>query len=146
MKTNIFKYALLMASATVAFSSCIDETFPESGSATADQVGASSAALEGSVNGMSSKMTQYYLVYGDQVHETDMAYPQFMIATTEMMGDMYPGGSNSGYDWYRNYNCFNRSHGSNSYFAYLPWFTCYQLIKSANDIIASVDLETAGEI
>ena len=146
MKTNIFKYALLMASATVAFSSCIDETFPEGSSATADQVGASSAALEGSVNGMSSKMTQGYLVYGSQVHETDMAYPQFMIATTEMMGDMYPGGSNSGYDWYRNYNCFNRSHGSNSYFAYLPWFTCYQLIKSANDIIASVDLETAGEM
>ena len=72
MKTNIFKYALLMASATVAFSSCIDETFPEGSSATADQVGASSAALEGSVNGMSSKMTQGYLVYGSQVHETDI--------------------------------------------------------------------------
>lgn len=135
-----------MASATVAFSSCIDETFPEGGSATADQIGASSAALEGSVNGMSSMITQGYLVYGTQTHETDMAYPQFMIAGTEMMGDMYPGGSNSGYDWYRNYNCFNRAHGSNSYFAYLPWFTCYQFIKSANDIIGSVDLETAGDI
>lgn len=146
MKTNIFKYALIMASMTVAFGSCIEETFPESGTATADQVGESSAALEGSVNGMSSKLTQGYLVYGGQTHETDMAYPQFMIAATEMLGDMYPGGSNSGYDWYRNYNCFNRSHGSNSYFAYLPWFTCYQFVKSANDIIASVDLETAGEI
>lgn len=144
MKTNIFKYALMMASMTVAFSSCIDETFPEGGTATADQVGASSAALEGSVNGMSSKLTQGYLVYGGQTHETDMAYPMFMIASGEIMGDMYPG-ANSGYDWYCDYNTLDRNLGSNSYYAYLPWFTCYQFIKGANDIIGSIDVETANE-
>ena len=142
MKKNIFKYALMMASMTVAFSSCIEETFPEGGTATAEQVGES---LEGALNGISALQTQGYLVYGGQTHETDMSYPQFMIAATEMMGDMYPGGSNSGYDWYRNYNTFNGATGSNSYFAYLPWFTCYQLIKGANDIIGAVDVESATD-
>ena len=120
---------------------CIEETFPEGGTATSEQVGASSSALEASLNGIPSQMAQGYYVYGDQVHETDMAYPQFMIALTEMLGDMYPLGSNSGYDWYRNYNTFNVAFGDNSYFAYLPWFTLYRFIKASNDVISTVDIE-----
>ncbi len=86
-------------------------------------------------------MSKGYFVYDDQVHETDMSYPQFMIAQTEMLGDIFPLGENSGYDWYRNYNTFNANFGETSYFAYLPWFTLYKLIKSANDVIAAVDIE-----
>ena len=123
------------------FNSCIEETFPEGSTATSEQIGASASALEASLNGIPSQMTQGYYVYDDQVHETDMSYPQFMIAQTEMLGDMYPLGDNSGYDWYRNYNTFNGAFGENSYFAYLPWFTLYKLIKSANDVIAAVDIE-----
>lgn len=108
--------------------------------ATSEQIGASASALEASVNGIPAQMCQGYLVYGSQTHETDMAFPQFMIAYTELLGDMYPLGSNSGYDWYRNYNTMDRAFDEESYFAFLPWFTCYQFIKSANDIIASVDL------
>lgn len=135
---NIFSAVVVSA---LALSSCIEETFPEGDSATAEQIGASSSALEAALNGVPSQMAQGYLVYGDQVHETDMGYPQFMIAQTEMLGDMYPLGSNSGYDWYRNYNTFNGTYGDNSYMAYLPWFTLYKFIKSANDIIAVVDIE-----
>ena len=124
---------------------CIEETFPESDTATADQVSeAGSSALEGSVNGISSQMVQGYLVYDDQVHETDMAYPQFMIAQTEMLGDMYPGGSNSGYDWYRTYNTMSANCGETSYFAYLPWFTLYKFVKTANSIIAVADENQAA--
>ena len=128
-------------SATLALTSCIDETVPENGTATADQVSASSSALEASLIGIPSQMAQGYYVYGEQVHETDMAYPQFMIALTEMLGDMYPLGSNSGYDWYRTYNTMSASCGENSYFAYLPWYTLYRFVKAANDVIAAVDLE-----
>lgn len=110
--------------------------------ATSEQVGASSSALEAAVNGIPAKMAESYMVYGYQNHETDIAFPQFMIAMTEMLGDMYPLGSNSGYDWFLNYNCFNTAFGDDSKFAYLPWFTCYQFIKSANDIIAAVDIES----
>ena len=137
-KINIL---FLIAASLLMFNSCIDETFPEGSLATSEQIGASASALEASLNGIPSQMTQGYYVYDDQVHETDMSYPQFMIAQTEMLGDMYPLGSNTGYDWYRNYNTFNGAFGENSYFSYLPFFTLYKLIKSANDVIAAVDIE-----
>lgn len=137
---KITKILALSVLSAVALTSCIKETFPQDNYATSDQVAESSAAMEASVNGIPAAMSQGYLVYGDQVHETDMAFPQFMIAFTELLGDMYPLGSNSGYDWYRNYNTFDRAYGDNSYFAYLPWFTCYQFIKGANDVIGAVDV------
>ncbi|MBQ8520064.1 MAG: RagB/SusD family nutrient uptake outer membrane protein [Bacteroides sp.] len=139
MKKIVRLFSCLALSA-VALSSCIEETFPESSSATAGQVGSSPSALQAALNGIPSQMAQGYMVYGDQVHETDMAYPQFMIAQTEMLGDMYPLGSNSGYDWYRNYNTFSGTCGETSYFAYLPWFTLYNFVKSANDVISTVDI------
>ncbi|MBQ6197894.1 MAG: RagB/SusD family nutrient uptake outer membrane protein [Bacteroidales bacterium] len=138
---KIFNILVLVVVAAVSFASCIKETFPSDSYATADQIAESSSAMEASLNGIPAQMAQGYLVYGEQVHETDMAFPQFMIAFTELLGDMYPLGSNSGYDWYRNYNTFNGNFGDNSYFAYLPWFTCYQFIKGANDIIGAVDVD-----
>ena len=135
-------YSVMALSAMFALTSCIEETFPEEGAATAEQVGASAAALEGALNGIPSQMAQGYYVYGEQTHETDMAYPQFMIAQTELLGDMYPLGTNSGYDWYRNYNTCDRAFGENSYFAYLPWFTLYRFVKAANDVISTIDFES----
>lgn len=135
------KILLILAVSALVLNSCIQETFPEGGTATSEQVGASASALQASLNGIPSQMTRGYYVYDSQEHETDMSYPQFMIAQTEMLGDMYPLGENSGYDWYRNYNTFNGNFGDNSYFAYLPWFTLYKLIKAANDVIGAVDLE-----
>lgn len=128
-------------SAAFALTSCVEETLPEDSHATAAQVGASSAALEASLNGIPAQMSEGYYVYGDQVHETDMAYPLFMIAQTELLGDMYPLGSNSGYDWYRNYNTADRNFGETSYFSYLPWFTLYRFVKAANDVISTVDVD-----
>ena len=90
-------YAVLAMGTALTLTGCIDETFPESSTVTEDQM--SAAGLSSAVNGMSAQYVQGYLVYGEQVHETDMAYPQFMIAMTEMMGDMYALGSNPGYDW-----------------------------------------------
>ena len=129
-------------SAAFSLTSCIEETFPEGSTATAEQVGASATALEGSLNGIPAQMSLGYYVYEDQVHETDMAYPLFCIAQTEMLGDMYPLGSNSGYDWYRNYNTFAANVGETSYFAYLPWFTLYRFVKAANDVISTIDFES----
>ncbi|MDR0542413.1 MAG: RagB/SusD family nutrient uptake outer membrane protein [Dysgonamonadaceae bacterium] len=141
MKTINKLLSLLAAAAlTLTVTGCIEETFPEGDTATSEQIGASASALEASLNGIPSQMSQGYLVYGSQVHETDMGYPQFMIAQTEMLGDMYPLGANSGYDWYRMYNTFSSNVGETSYFSYLPWFTLYKFIKSANDIIGAVDI------
>ena len=142
MKTLNKIYTVMALSAAFSLTSCIEETFPEGSTATAEQVGASSAALEGSLNGIPAQMSLGYYVYEKQEHETDMAYPQFMIAQTEMLGDMYPLGSNSGYDWYRTYNTMSANCGETSYFAYLPWFTLYRFVKACNDVISTIDFES----
>lgn len=136
-----FKILFMTAFSAFALTSCIEETFPEDSVATTEQIGASASALEASLKGIPSQMAQGYLVYGDQVHETDMAYPAYMIAQTEMLGDMYPLGSDSGYDWYRSYNILANNMGDNSYPSYLSWFTFYKFIKTANDIISTVDVK-----
>ncbi len=137
---KIIKIFSTIAVSSLILTSCIEETFPESSSATSEQIGASSSALEAALNGIPSQMAQGYYVYGEQTHETDLAYPQLMIAQTEMLGDIYPMGSNSGYDWFRNYNTFDRAYGETSYFSYLPWFTLYKFVKASNDVIGSVDI------
>ena len=141
---NITKILTVLAVSAFALTSCIKEVVPVTDYATSEQIAESASAMEASVNGIPAKMQEGYMVYGTQTHETDMAFPQFMIAFTELLGDMYPLGTNSGYDWYRNYNTFDRAFGDDSYFAYLPWFTCYQFIKSANDIIGAVDLSDSS--
>ena len=143
MKNKI--YFLLALSPMFIATSCIEEVALESKVATQEQVGSSAAALEGSINGIPAQMAQGYLVYGEQEDETDMGYPQFMIAQTEMLGDMYAGGTNYRYDWYYPYNSVATNIGPTSENAFLPWFTLYKFIKSANDVIGSVDLETANK-
>ena len=141
MKT-VKLYTLLAAAAGLTLCGCIDETVPNSSTVTAEQLAASTSGLESLASGIPAQLTQGYLVYGSQTHETDMAYPQYMIAQTQMMGDMYPNSTNTGYDWYYNYNTYSGTYGETSYYAYLPWFTLYQFIKSANDIIGTVDIDS----
>ena len=130
-----------VALTTTTFNSCIEETFPEDSVAISEQVQSSPSALEGAVSGISSQLAQGYLVYGEQVTEIDMAMPAMMIIQTELLGDMYPGISdNVGYDWYRRYNTVQRIDEETD-FSFIPWFTLYKFIKSANDVIANVDIE-----
>ena len=138
-------FPLFAVAATTALTSCLDEVYPESDVATEKQVGEVASGLQSAVNGIPARMQQGYLVYGEQTHETDMAYPQLMIAQTEMLGDMYPLGSNSGYDWYRNYNTCDRIFGKTSYFSYLPYRTLYMFVKDANSLISAVDTTTASD-
>ena len=141
MKKFGYIFSLMALASSFALTGCIEETFPESETVTAEQIGESSTALVASLRGIPTKMVEGYLVYGEQEHETDMAYPQLMLAQCEMLGDLYPGG-NPGYDWYSAYNTIDRSFGENSYYAYLPWFTLYQFVKAANGVIANVDLSS----
>jgi len=139
---NIFKIYALLSLTTAAFlTSCIDEVEPESETATQEQVAASASALESTLKGIPPQMTKGYLVYeGEQVHETDMAYPQFMIMQTELLGDMFA--YEPGYDWYNNYARVSGNVGKTTYYSYLPYRTLYMFIKSSNDVIGSVDIET----
>lgn len=137
MKRNMLKLISAMMLSTTVLTGCIEEIFPEDGTATSEQVGGSATALEAAINGLPSQMVQGYLVYGSQVHETDIAYPSLMLAQTELLGDIVA--TDYGYDWWWRYNANNQM-GDNSYQSFLPYFALYKFIKSANDVIASVDI------
>lgn len=137
MKRNMLKLISAMMLSTTVLTGCIEEIFPEDGTATSEQVGGSATALEAAINGLPSQMVEGYLVYGSQVHETDIAYPSLMLAQTELLGDIVA--TDYGYDWWWRYNANNQM-GDNSYQSFLPYFTLYKFIKSANDVIASVDI------
>ena len=139
MKKNIFKLFSALAVSAPILTGCIEETFPESGSATSEQIGQSTTALEAALNGIPSQMVEGYMVYnGYQVNETDISYPGLMLVQSELMGDIVPGGD-YGYDWWSAYHaCLQMN--AEYYYSYIPYFTLYQFIKSANDVISAVDL------
>ncbi|MCD8312799.1 MAG: RagB/SusD family nutrient uptake outer membrane protein [Bacteroidales bacterium] len=134
---NIFFAAVALA--TLTLTGCIKEVFPQDDIATLEQIGASASALEASVNGIPSQMAQGYLIYGDQVYEYDMAFPALMINFSEALGDFYPL-YNAGYDHYQNWGRCT-SMGEDYAPTYVVWRTLYMFIKSANDVIAAVDLD-----
>lgn len=144
MKKVIYTLSALALGASV-LSGCIKETFPQGGSATSEQVGASASAIDAAMSGIPAQMAQGYLVYGEQEDEIDMGYPSIMMQFTELMGDIFPQGSNSGYDWFRSFNTCQSS-APNLVRTYIPWRTMYMFVKSANDIIKSVDPENASEV
>ena len=141
---NIFKFVSAAVLGAVVLNSCIQETFPMGDTATTEQVGASASALEASVNGIPAQMSQGYLVYGNQTYENDMAYPLFLITFAEMTGEMYAVGD-AGYDHYQS-ACTNLNYGpTDTRQTYVPWRTLYMFVKSANDVIAAIDEETASD-
>ena len=81
-------YSLFALTAALGLSSCIDEVNPLENKATAGQIKENKTALASSVYGISAQMCQGYLVYGTQEEETDMAYPQLMIAQTELLAPL----------------------------------------------------------
>lgn len=131
---------MLTLIAALGFTSCIDETIPQDDTATGGQISSSTGSLISMANGIPAQMCQGYLVYGKQEDESDEAYPQMMIAQTELLGDMIPGGGNIGYDWFLPFNTLTYDLGPSSTNSFLPWYTMYKFVKSANAIIGLVNL------
>ncbi len=138
------KAILLTGVFTLLLAGCVKETFPMDDSATAEQVGASPSALTGLVSAIPAQMSQGYLVYGEQDWEFDMAYPGMMIILDSVLGDIVDGGE-TGYDWFSYWSSNNYTLGANTSRAYVPWRTMYIFVKCANDVIGSVDPESATE-
>ena len=139
---RIFAKLLVFSFAVALCSSCIKETFPMSDTATKEQLASSSSALTAMVGAIPAQMATGYLVYGSQTYETDMAWPGIMIALDSVTGIIVDTGD-PGYDWYQAYSNPAYGIGETSYESYIPWRTMYMFIKSANDVIGTVDEENA---
>ena len=136
MKKYIF--SLLVAALTVsAISGCIEETVPLEGAATSEQMAESSAAMQGSVDGMVAQTYQrYYFFGGDAQLEYDISYAGILITFARQLNDFVNNSATIGYDWWSGY-C--GAYGYNMKYTtdrqLVPYMTLYKIIKSANDII-----------
>ena len=81
----------IVAGAAVLLSGCIEETFPEGGYATSDQIAESPIATEGMIASIPSIMITNYLGLGVHV---DFGYPGIMGANDRVAGDVFPVGGN----------------------------------------------------
>lgn len=141
---NILIKSLSALSVAVLATGCIQETFPEGSTQTQTQVSASDAGVEALINAIPTSLVNagtaaHYSRYGDQL---DFGLASIHMRTDHMLEDVACMADNPGYDWANSY-ARNQNMGASytpcSYFwdCYYPW------IKSANDVINTIDPETA---
>ena len=136
MKKSIFSL-IATALAITALSGCIEETFPLEGAATSEQMAESSAAMQGSMDGMVAQTYQPYYFFGsDNQLEYDISYAGLLITYARMTNDLVNNSKTIGYDWWCGYvGAYGYIMNANNNRQLVPYMTLYKIIKSANDII-----------
>lgn len=139
MKTkylSILSISLAFVLLSLTFTSCIEETFPESSTATADQV----AESDEGVKGMANAMINYFLntnTYGSN-NNFEIGYSGYALIREAMCNDFHV--SNSSYDYFSIGAKNTAAIGPNYAMAVATWTYYHRFIKRANDIIGMVDI------
>ena len=103
MKKTILSL-FITAIAVSILSGCIQETFPMEAAATSEQMAQSSAAMQGSVDGLVAQAYQPYYFYGsDNQLEFDISYAGILITWARMTNDLVNKSATIGYDWWTGY-------------------------------------------
>ncbi len=139
---KIVKLSALTALAALSLVGCIEETVPTQ-FVTAEQAAASDTALEAMVGAIPVSMVVVDGA-GGEMH-CDFGYPSLMIALDALCGNVLSvaGDENSGYDWFSTYA--NGTGMAPTYWRpYLIWVNYFNFIKSANDVIATIN--SSGEM
>ena len=129
---NIIKFSLVAICSLVLASSCIKETFPQSGTATASQVAAAPGAFDGFVDAITSRLAGYP-TYGGGTDANDFGITRFFIAWDSMGQDIVQPALTNG--WFNSWYCIDHlgPTWANSQYA---WTLYYKHIKSCNDVIS----------
>ncbi|EJW99367.1 secreted protein containing RagB/SusD domain protein [gut metagenome] len=141
-KTSIFKTALascLLAASSTQFSSCIEETFPQSSTATAEQIAQSPAAMQAMLNAVVGFINAYN-TYG-QSYTWDLGYNSYGIIREVMGEDFFI--YRTGYDYYNSFGSC-RSLADNAEVNSIYYYY-YKFLNNVNNLIRLVDPETATE-
>lgn len=142
---NIFKALVLLAASAAMFSGCIKETFPETSTATSDQVAKSPAALKASVDGLVAQTYQPYFFFGsDAQREFDFSYAGILVTLSRLTCDFVVNSAEAGYDWWGSYTA-RQGYGykPTTYQSAVPFMTLYKMVKSCNDIIGTLGLDAS---
>ncbi|MBO8444307.1 MAG: RagB/SusD family nutrient uptake outer membrane protein [Bacteroidetes bacterium] len=139
---SILRKTCFFAGAVMLLPGCIEETFPEGGYATADQIAESSMALEGMISSIPTIMITNYLDLGEHV---DFGYPGILGANDRLAGDVFPvaqnlPGGNQYYDRWQPwlYPCASNALNASMGWSSMHYLNYYQFIKAANDVLATV--------
>ncbi|WP_295939063.1 RagB/SusD family nutrient uptake outer membrane protein [uncultured Alistipes sp.] len=141
MKINkILAFAAVLLGSSVVLTGCIEETFPESGYATSDQIAESPFAQDGVISSMPTILITNFINLGEHI---DFGYPSFFGATDRMIGEVFPvsgnlPGGNQYYDRWQAWLYPGSSTGlaANGWGAPLFYRSYYQFIYTANEAIA----------
>lgn len=133
---NTFKYLLVLGMAAVGFSSCIEEEFPTD-VVTNEMIGQSPAALEAMVAANNAWLTESMSVLSSH---GDFGYPGICMGLDALTSDVACG-PDFGYDaeFLRWRACTTIDADYNA--PYFIWKFFYSLIKNANGILLTFDME-----
>lgn len=140
-KKNIFKTVIVSSVffLGLGMNSCIEQTFPESSTATADQVANSPAGMQAMMSAIVGYINTYNS-YG-QGYNFDFGYSAFGITRETMCEDFFV--YNSNYDYFSSFGkCLALAENStvNSLYYYY-----YKFLNNTNNLIRLIDPETATE-
>lgn len=142
MKTNtIIKFLAVALFSSVLLTSCVEETFPENGYATTDQINESPFATGGVMTAMSTiLMSNYTEIVGEHV---EFGYGGLWGAWDRLAGEVFPvsgnmSGGNQYYDRWQwvLYTGSTNGLNENGWGTPLPYYSYYQFIFTANSAIS----------
>ena len=124
---SVIAVATLLTSAT----SCIEETVPQSSTATAGQVANAPGAFDNAVNAIIVNMCGHFPLQGNSSYVRDMGVPSLILQREVMGQDMvYPY-----QNWFSpQYTC--QTLGPSYIYCQFPWAYYYKWIKSCNEVIS----------
>lgn len=139
-KIKIVKIAATLLCAPVLLSSCIEETFPEGGNVTTEQVGDSPFAMNSLASSIPTILITNYIGIGEHF---DFGYPGIFGATDRLAGEVFPvsgnlPGGNQYYDRWQAYLYPGDMSGLSASGYASPFFylNYYQFIYAANEVIS----------
>lgn len=139
-KIKIVKIAATLLCAPVLLSSCIEETFPEGGNVTTEQVGDSPFAMNSLASSIPTILITNYIGIGDHF---DFGYPGIFGATDRLVGEVFPvsgnlPGGNQYLDRWQAYLYPGDMSGLSASGYASPFFylNYYQFIYAANEVIS----------
>lgn len=149
-KIKIVKIAATLLCAPVLLSSCIEETFPEGGNVTTEQVGDSPFAMNSLASSIPTILITNYIGIGDHF---DFGYPGIFGATDRLAGEVFPvsgnlPGGNQYLDRWQAYLYPGDMSGLSASGYATPFFylNYYQFIYAANEVISIAKDSPDGDI
>ncbi len=144
---NVLKFSAVLLGFSMLASGCIEETLPEGGSATQEQISGSQFASEGAVMALPTVLITTHLGLSEHI---DFGYPALFGATDRLAGEIFPvcasvEGGNVYTDRFQSYHYINNGlMGANEDGPFLFYQNYYKIILTANSVISSVEGPAEG--